>query len=156
MFGKKSPARSQAPQPSKAIQTYIAPNTELQGTLHVETDLLVDGIIHGTVDVRGNMEITQSGLVEGPELRAKNLTVHGVLKARVYVENQLTLTRTARLEGDVNATALSIEPGAFYIGYIETGDAKSLPASHAPELIPNTEPRQIPEFMPGRNFTDFQ
>ena len=80
------------------------------------------------------MEISASGLVEGPEVRAKNLVVHGVLKARVLVEGKLTLSHTARLEGDVNANALSIEPGAFYVGYIETGDVKALPGNKRPEL----------------------
>lgn len=139
MFGKKPP-----PQP-KDTPTYIAPNSELQGTLYVDSNLLVDGIIHGTVEVRGNMTISANGLVEGAEVKAKNLTVHGVLKARVQVEGMLTLSRTARLEGDVNASALSIEPGAFYIGYIETGEAKSLPESrNYPELMSSTDSRQKP------------
>jgi len=127
------------PQP-KTLPTYIAPNSEFQGTLHVEGDLLVDGIIHGTVEVRGDMKISESGLVEGPEVRAHNLIVDGVLKARVVAEGRLTLTRTARLEGDVSANALSIEPGAFYVGYIETGEAKALPGGRPrPELTGGTD-----------------
>ncbi len=127
--------RKNTPPPSKTLPTYIAPNSEFQGTLHVEGDLLVDGIIHGTVEVRGDMQISESGLIEGPEVRAKNLTVHGVLKARVQVDGKLTLSRTARLEGDVNASALSVEEGAFYVGYIETGETKSLSGTRArPEL----------------------
>jgi len=136
MFRKNS-----SPPPSKTLPTYIAPNSEFQGTLHVEGDLLVDGIIHGTVEVRGDMQISESGLIEGPEVRAKNLTVHGVLKARVLVEGKLTLSRTARLEGDVNASALSVEEGAFYVGYIETGETKALPGLRTrPELAGSGDP----------------
>jgi cytoskeletal protein CcmA (bactofilin family) len=131
MFNRNN---NNAQQP-KVLPTYIAPNSEFQGTLHVESNLLIDGIIHGSVEVRGDMEISMNGLVEGSEVRARNLTVHGVLKARVLVEGKLTLSRTARLEGDVNANALSIEPGAFYVGYIETGDVKVLPGVKGrPEL----------------------
>jgi cytoskeletal protein CcmA (bactofilin family) len=127
--------RKNTPPSSKALPTYIAPSSEFQGTLHVEGDLLVDGIIHGTVEVRGDIQISESGLIEGSEVRAKNLIVHGVLKARVLVEGKLTLSRTARLEGDVNAGALSVEEGAFYVGYIETGEAKALPGVRPrPEL----------------------
>lgn len=100
----------------------------------------MDGIVHGTIEVRGDMEISASGLVEGPEVRARNLIVHGVLKARVLVEGKLTLSRTARLEGDVNANSLSVEPGAFYVGYIETGDVKALPGGrNRPELASSEE-----------------
>ncbi|EKQ69418.1 Integral membrane protein CcmA involved in cell shape determination [Leptolyngbyaceae cyanobacterium JSC-12] len=120
--------------------TYLAPNSEFQGDLHVEGNLRVDGVIHGTVEVRGDMEISSTGLVEGPEVRVRNLIVHGVLKARVVAEGRLTLSRTARLEGDVVANALDIEAGAFYVGYIEAGDAKLLPGFQArPELMASRE-----------------
>jgi len=102
------------------LLTYLAANSEINGDLHIEGNLRVDGIIHGTVEVRGDMEISSTGLVEGAEVRARNLVVHGVLKARVIAEGKLTLSRTARLEGDVVASSLDIESGAFYIGYIET------------------------------------
>ncbi|WP_088892828.1 bactofilin family protein [Leptolyngbya ohadii] len=129
--------RSQTP-----ALTYISATTEIQGTLHVEGNLRVDGIIHGTVEVRGDMEISQSGLVEGPELRANNIVVQGVVKSRVVAEGRLTLTRTARLEGDVTAHSLDIEAGAHYLGHIATNDndidndMKSLPlAPSYPELV---------------------
>ncbi|MGJ3245755.1 MAG: bactofilin family protein [Elainellaceae cyanobacterium] len=116
--------------------TYLGATSEFQGTLHVEGGLRVDGVIHGTVEVIGDMEISQTGLVEGPELRAHNLIVHGVVKARVLVEGRLSLSRTARLEGDVTANSLDIEPGAFYLGHISTADVKALPISgQYPELL---------------------
>jgi cytoskeletal protein CcmA (bactofilin family) len=122
--------------PSQVLPTYISANSELHGTLHVEGNVLIDGIVHGSVEVRGDLEISASGLIEGPEVRAKNLTVHGVLKARVLVEGKLTLSRTARLEGDISANSLSIEDGAYYTGHIATGEVKALPAGIAgrPEL----------------------
>jgi cytoskeletal protein CcmA (bactofilin family) len=124
----------------KVLPTYIAANSELQGTLRVESNLLVDGIVQGTVEVRGDMEISTSGLVEGPEVRAKNLVVHGSLKARVIVEGKLTLSCTARLEGDVTASTLNIEPGAYYLGYIETLNTKALPGTISrPELMESRE-----------------
>ena len=120
--------------------TYISQKTEFEGIVHAEGMLRVDGIIHGTVEVQGNIEISDTGLIEGPEVRGHDIVVRGVLKARVYAEGKLTLSRTARLEGDVVAGALEIESGAYYTGYIETKDAKSLPpANKMPELYGTTE-----------------
>ncbi|MCS6811989.1 MAG: polymer-forming cytoskeletal protein [Cyanobacteria bacterium] len=122
--------------------TYIAAASEFQGNLHVEGNLRVDGIIHGTVEVLGTMEVTATGLVEGPEIRAHNLVVHGVVKARVTLTGELLLSGTARLEGDVVANALDIAPGAMYVGYIETKDAAkvTLPAAAAvPGLAPSKD-----------------
>ena len=120
---------------SAPLLTYLSQKTEFEGILHAEGMLRVDGIIHGTVEVQGDLEISSTGLVEGPEVKAHNLVVHGVLKARVVATGKLTLSRTARLEGDVIAGSLEIESGAYYTGYIETRDAKTLPPSRdIPEL----------------------
>lgn len=128
MFGRKQ----------SSTLTYLSEKSEFQGTLHIEGNLRVDGVIHGTVEVRGDMEISHTGLVEGPEIHARNLIVHGVVKSRIVAEGRLTLSRTARLEGDVTAHSIDIEAGAFYLGHITTSDAgeKALPAtSKLPELI---------------------
>jgi cytoskeletal protein CcmA (bactofilin family) len=115
--------------------TYLSQKTEFEGVLHAEGMLRVDGIVHGTVDVQGDLEISSTGLVEGPEVKAHNIVVHGVLQARVIAKGKLTLSRTARLEGDVVAGSLEIESGAYYTGFIETRDAKTLPPSREmPEL----------------------
>lgn len=121
--------------------TYLSQKTEFEGIIHAEGMLRVDGVVHGTVEVQGDLEISTTGLVEGPEVRARNISVQGVLKARVYAEGKLTLSNTARLEGDVVAGALEIEAGAYYTGYIETRDAKTLPPSREmPELYGTTDP----------------
>lgn len=120
--------------------TYISASSEFQGTLHVEGNLRVDGIVHGTVEVRGDMEVSSSGLVEGPEVRAKNILLQGVIKAHVFAEGKLSLSRTSRLEGDVTANSLDIEAGAFYVGHIATTDVKALPVTGKyPELIGHEE-----------------
>lgn len=120
---------------SAPLLTYLSQKTEFEGILHAEGMLRVDGIVHGTVEVQGDLEISSTGLVEGPEVKAHNIVVHGVLKSRVIAKGKLTLSRTARLEGDVIAGSLEIESGAYYTGFIETRDAKTLPPSREmPEL----------------------
>lgn len=126
---------------SAPLLTYLSQKTEFEGILHAEGMLRVDGIIHGTVEVQGDLEISSTGLVEGPEVKAKNIIVQGVLKSQVYAEGKLTLSRTARLEGDVVAGSLEIEAGAYYTGYIQTRDANTLPpARDMPELYGTTDP----------------
>ncbi|MEB3356983.1 MAG: polymer-forming cytoskeletal protein [Synechococcales bacterium] len=127
--------------------TYLGEKSEFQGDLHVEGSLRIDGIIHGNVEVIGDVEVSQGGLVEGPEIRAHNLIVHGVIKARVYVQGRLSLSRTARLEGDVTASSLDIEPGAFYLGHISTTDVKALPVTDRyPELVGDSPQAQYAEY----------
>jgi cytoskeletal protein CcmA (bactofilin family) len=131
--------------------TYLSATSEFRGDINVEGNLRVDGIVHGNVDVRGDVEISQNGLIEGLELRANNIIVHGVIKARVIAEGRLTLSRTARLEGDVTAKSLDIEAGAFYVGHIATTDVKALPVAPTayPELIGRDEQPSQPSKVPS-------
>ena len=127
MFGSK---KSDANRKSKSNSlTYLGKGSELQGTLLVEGNLRVDGRIQGTVEVEGDIEVSVDGSIQGPEVRGENLNVHGSITANIIAEGKLTLTRTARLEGDIVANALDIAAGAFYVGHIVTRDAKSLPSS---------------------------
>ncbi|MEM8605421.1 MAG: polymer-forming cytoskeletal protein, partial [Cyanobacteria bacterium P01_H01_bin.121] len=111
------------------LTTTLAEKSELDGTFRTEGNLVVDGIVHGDVESYGDMEISETGLVEGSEIRAANLTVHGIAKAKLLIQGCLHLSQSARLEGDILASSVNIEPGAFYVGYISITDPKALPAA---------------------------
>jgi cytoskeletal protein CcmA (bactofilin family) len=137
--------------------TYLSATSEFRGDMNVEGNLRVDGIVHGNVSVQGDVEISQSGLIEGEELKADNIILHGVVKARVIATGRLTLSRTARLEGDVTAKSLDIEVGAFYVGYIATTDIKSLPISSSPrypELMGQEEALATPLPLSGELYSE--
>ena len=132
----KSMFRKSPPPPQQnSLFTCLSKTSEINGDLHAEGFLHVDGIIHGAVEVQGDIEISETGLVEGPQVHGRNIILRGVIKGRVVAEQKLVLSKTARLEGDVIAGALEIEEGAIYTGYIKTGDARELPgAPDFPEL----------------------
>lgn len=124
MFGRKS-----AP-----LLTYLGQRTEFEGVLQAEGIVRVDGILHGAVNIAGRLEISQTGLIEGDTVNAHDMVVQGVVKAtKIAVRDKLTLSRTARIEGDIVAGSIEIEPGAYYTGYIQTHEAK-------PASLPGTRP----------------
>ncbi|MEB3212270.1 MAG: polymer-forming cytoskeletal protein [Leptolyngbyaceae bacterium] len=117
--------------------THIADKAEFQGDIHVEGSFLVSGVVHGNVDVIGDMEIGQTGLVEGPEIRAQSLTIHGVVKSRIVVDGRVSISRTGRVEGDVIAKEYDVAPGAVIEGHFSSSgiaDAKALPMSVYPDM----------------------
>jgi cytoskeletal protein CcmA (bactofilin family) len=139
--------RRQSPKPL----TVLSINSEIQGDLFVEGDLCVAGIIHGRVEVRGNMEILPTGLVEGPEIRAQSLRVQGVAKAQVTLEGPLVVTQGARLEGNVVATAIEVQPGGSYGGHALTQGEEMIPKG-----LPSAAVTQefVPSVFPGTIATD--
>lgn len=129
-------------QKRSASITYLAEKSEFQGDIHVEGSLRVDGIVHGNVEVIGDMEVGQTGLVEGPEIRAQNLVIHGVIKSHILVEGRVSISRTGRVEGDVTAKEYDVAPGAIIEGHFSSSgasEAKALPMSVYPELAVRNE-----------------
>ncbi len=116
--------------------TYLGSGSEFEGNLKTEGSLRVDGFISGTVEVNGDIEISTSGGIEGPELKGNNILVYGRVKARVVADGKLTLSNTAHLEGDVVANSLEIAPGAVYIGYIATREDRAIAGSPDPKQLP--------------------
>jgi cytoskeletal protein CcmA (bactofilin family) len=133
MFGRKS-----AP-----LLTYLGQRTEFEGLLNAEGIVRIDGILHGVINVAGRLEISRTGLIESEAVNAHNMVVQGVVKAtKITVKDKLTLTRTARIEGDIVAGSIEIESGAYYTGYIQTHetDSTSLPHSRpVAELYGSTD-----------------
>jgi cytoskeletal protein CcmA (bactofilin family) len=111
-------AQPQAPTNGSAY-TFLEKGTTIQGDLSASGHVRVDGQIHGNVTVRGNLEVSVGGNVEGEKLEVENLTVHGTIKANVVAKGKITITKSGRLVGDVRATSLDIESGAMFSGRSE-------------------------------------
>ena len=114
---------------------YLAKGTEVRGSIRSEGSLRVDGSVYGNVDVLGDLEIASTGRIEGEEVRANNLISQGIIKAQIQATAKVTLTATAKVEGDVVASAIDIAAGAAFIGHLVTKDNKVLTGlSKQPQL----------------------
>ncbi|XGB39811.1 MAG: polymer-forming cytoskeletal protein [Cyanobacteria bacterium LVE1205-1] len=95
------------------------PSNETQedfGILQIKGNLRVDSKIFGTVEAEGDIEVATAGTIQGPEIRAVNITIYGKVYANVVAEGKLILTQTAQLKGDIIASALEMASGATCIG----------------------------------------
>lgn len=159
MFKPKSPkttdvwakdaslAGSAAPVTPSAL-TYVGAGSELRGDLRAAGNLRIDGAIFGTVQVDGDLEVSSTGVIEGEQVSAVNVLVHGRIKAKVHAAEQLRIHGQGRVEGDVTAQSLDIEAGAHFIGYSRTGverEAEVLQLDHAEGPAAEDEARTEPE-----------
>jgi len=106
--------------------TYIGSGARIEGDLHAQGGVRVDGSVRGSLYVEGDLEVAPTGRIEGEEVRARNVIINGEVKARVLAEGKLVLTKSGRLEGDVSAKALDIEAGAVFVGRSVTGEVPAL------------------------------
>ena len=95
--------------------TTIAAGTEISGDIRSDNDLVIAGVVHGTITGSSSVTVAAGGLLKGL-LKAKQATIAGVVVGDIAVEESLTLMAGSRVEGDLETCQLAVEPGAVIAG----------------------------------------
>jgi cytoskeletal protein CcmA (bactofilin family) len=105
-----SPAAKET-QKGSGPETFIGPSVKLEGNFSAEGDVVVEGILMGTLTTQGDVKVGPQATIEA-EVRAKNAYIAGRIKGNVMVSNSLRIASTAIILGDIKTLALSVEEGA--------------------------------------------
>jgi cytoskeletal protein CcmA (bactofilin family) len=106
--------RSQHPEASSSI----AQGVTLRGDAFVDTDLAIGGTVEGSIQCGGTLVILSGGMAI-ETIKAETLVIHGSLVGNVEVTNKVDLRNGGSLIGEVIASRISIEEGAFFKGGID-------------------------------------
>ena len=98
----------------------IGQGTAVQGDINSTGDLRIDGTLKGSIKTEGKLVLGQNGHIEG-DVVCQNADVSGKIDAKITVSNLLSLKETAKLNGDIITSKLSIEPGATFTGSCSMG-----------------------------------
>tara|TARA_B100000902_G_scaffold31763_1_gene38022 strand:- start:799 stop:1230 length:432 start_codon:yes stop_codon:yes gene_type:complete len=98
----------------------IGQGTTVQGDINSTGDLRIDGTLKGSIKTEGKLVLGQNGHIEG-DVVCQNADVSGKIDAKITVSNLLSLKETAKLNGDIITSKLSIEPGATFTGSCSMG-----------------------------------
>jgi cytoskeletal protein CcmA (bactofilin family) len=112
MFGKKEATIN-----TKNIETIIGPSVKVTGDFTGEGDLVIEGILVGTLNTKNNLKIGSGALVEA-SIKANNAYIAGRIKGNITIKGRLELTGSAIIVGDIKASVLSIESGAVIQGNV--------------------------------------
>lgn len=121
MVFKAKPAKEEQAENQNSAMTFISKGSEITGDIHASGNLRVDGVIRGNVLVEGDLEVSAGGVIEGKSVNARNIVIHGLIKATLTAGEQLRIHAQGEVQGDVTANSLDIEAGARFIGYSHTG-----------------------------------
>jgi cytoskeletal protein CcmA (bactofilin family) len=97
------------------FETVLGSSSTLKGDLKSQGNVRLDGIFEGTLEIDGNVLVGETGKVTA-DIHAKNVSIAGAVRGDVSGK-KVQLLRTARVWGDISATAISTE-GAFIEGKI--------------------------------------
>ena len=103
------------------IKSLIAQGTQITGNISFTEGLRVDGDVIGNIkahDEGGSiLVISETAKVTG-EVRANHIIINGTVIGPVVAASMLELQPKARIEGDVDYTALEMHQGALISGQL--------------------------------------
>lgn len=93
----------------------IGIGTKITGDVNSNGDIRVDGSLNGKLITKGKVVIGETGKVKG-EINCRNSDVEGSIEGKITVSELLSLKTKARINGDIIAGKLAIEPGCQFTG----------------------------------------
>lgn len=115
MFNKENTEITQS-----EAETVIGPSIKVKGNFHGEGSMIIEGNVEGSVKTKNFLLVGSSSEIVA-NIEAKNAKVSGLVKGNIVVEGYLEITKTAKIEGDIQTQTISVENGAIIKGLVTTG-----------------------------------
>ncbi|MDQ0258092.1 cytoskeletal protein CcmA (bactofilin family) [Evansella vedderi] len=97
------------------IATVIGTDTTIEGTLHVNSSIRIDGKVLGEVKCSGDVTVGKDGHVEH-QITARNLYIAGTVKGNVNVEEKIHIYESGYLEGKAQMRTIIIDENGQFRG----------------------------------------
>ncbi|MEZ4669064.1 MAG: polymer-forming cytoskeletal protein [Anaerolineae bacterium] len=112
-----APASKSIPAPSAiGFETVLGSNSVLEGTFNSSSNVRLDGTFSGSLEINGNLLVGETAKIKA-DVNARNISIAGAVRGNVNGK-KVQILRTGRVWGDIRATALTTEEGAFIDGKI--------------------------------------
>lgn len=104
------------PLPTGSSHNNISKNSAINGDIVTQTDIRIDGEIIGNIHCEGKIIIGATGIITG-DIFCNNAEILGTLTGNAKIGKLLFLGHTCKIDGNVEAETISIEPLATLNGY---------------------------------------
>ena len=133
----------------------IGPSIHIDGDLRGEEDLLIEGEVNGTVQLKNNsLTIGAQGKVRA-DVYAHSIYVDGLMEGDLFGSERVHIRKSAQVRGNVTSPRVSLEDGAKFKGSIEMdpqavqGAAASRGMTPKAAAAPAPKPAQPAQSAPG-------
>ena len=110
-----------------ALQNLIGKGTVIEGNVHAEGDLMVEGVVKGDVTTKTKLVCGPSALIEG-NILAQHAEIAGRVHGTVKALGLLVINSSGTILGDVITKDLNVESGSTFNGRLQVGgNVTSLP-----------------------------
>ncbi len=97
----------------------IGPSIQIDGTLRGDEDLVIEGHVKGTVELKKNsVTIGAQGNVQA-DIHAHTIYVDGAMDGNLVASERVIIRQSARIKGSIVSPRVSLEDGARFNGSID-------------------------------------
>ncbi len=97
----------------------IGPKIRVKGELVGEEDLLIQGQVEGTIDLKdNNLTVGEQGVIKANVL-AKTITIEGDVEGDIFGQERISILASSNVKGNVVADRVTLEDGAKFRGSID-------------------------------------
>lgn len=132
---QSNPARTVtpgAPPISSKAAACISQGIKIKGELEGTEDLFIDGTVDGKISLAHSaLTVGPNGVVKA-EINAREIVLRGMAEGKFTAEERIQIWHTARVQGELKSSRISIEDGAELRGKVEAGKAVAKPAASEP------------------------
>lgn len=112
--------------PSTSSSNSLVQGTSIEGNVHAEKDIRIDGTMNGTLICKGKLIIGPTGSVIG-DVQCENAVIEGRFEGVMSVGEVLHVKETAKVEGDISTQKLIVQPGSIFNVKCKMGSSASTP-----------------------------
>lgn len=100
----------------------IGPSITIEGEVSGDEDLLIQGRVNGSVDLKEQtVTVGSEGRVKA-DITGRVVTVEGEVEGDLTAEDRVVLRSSARVQGDITAPRVILEDGAQFQGLVDMGE----------------------------------
>ena len=118
MFKENQPANP------NETETIIGHSVKVEGDFITEGNIIVDGIICGTIKTAKNLKVGPKSKIFA-DIKAESALIAGEIQGNIKVSQKLELTNTAKIFGDIKSEIMIIAAGSTIHGKCQVGDGKT-------------------------------
>ena len=116
---------------NREIQTFLGPETILEGKLAFEGTVRLDGHFTGAIESKDGVMIVGDGAVVQADILVHTATISGEVSGNIRAIHCIELHPPARVHGDLHAPVIVIDEGVVFEGNCtmpvgETGAPKTI------------------------------
>ncbi len=101
---------------SASISTFLGFGSRIEGTVEFQGTLRLDGQVNGKISSRGGTLIVGEKAVIEADIIVDTIIIMGEVSGTIDAKERIEVHPPGRLNGDIQAGVISIEPGGLFNG----------------------------------------